>query len=89
MSYFTYAIYSDKYQKIYIGFTRNLDERLFDHNVRAKKGYTLKFRPWRIIYDEEFATESDARIREKQLKTAKGREFIHKLIGESNKSTGG
>ena len=89
MHYYTYVIYSDKHQKIYIGFTKNLDERLFDHNVRAKKGYTIRFRPWRIVYHKEFETEKEARAREKQLKSAKGREFIHKMIDEINKSAGG
>ena len=88
MSYFTYVIYSDKFQKIYIGFTKNLEQRLVDHNVRARKGYTMKFRPWRIVYSEEFETEKEARIREKQLKSAKGREFIHKMICELNTPAG-
>ena len=89
MSYFTYVIYSDKFQKIYIGFTKNLEQRLVDHNVRARKGYTIRFRPWRIAYSEEFETEKEARIREKQLKSAKGREFIHKMIRELNTPAGG
>lgn len=86
MSYYTYVIYSDKYRKIYIGFTKNLNERLLDHNVRAKKGYTQKYRPWRFIYMEEFDTEKEARTREKQLKSAKGREFIRSNIIDYLKS---
>ena len=80
MSYFTYAIYSDTYQKIYIGFTHNLEERLIDHNSRSKKGYTLRYRPWKLVWCEEFATEKLARTREKQLKSAKGRDFIRSVI---------
>ena len=80
MSYFTYVIYSEKFRKIYIGFTHNLEERLFDHNVRAKKGYTIRFRPWEVIYFEEFEDKLPAMKREKELKSSKGRQFIHGLL---------
>jgi putative endonuclease len=88
MSYFTYAIYSETFSEIYIGYTHNLVERLYDHNVRAKKGYTIRFRPWKLIYFEEFEDKKLAMKREKELKTAKGRAFIHRLL-KTNPGSGG
>ena len=75
-----YALYSKKFDKIYIRFTSNLQQRFLSHNELSKKGWTIKFRPWQIIYTEEFDSKSEAMKREKQLKSAKGREFIRNKI---------
>ena len=78
--YTVYVLYSKDYDKIYIGFTSDLDARLLSHNVLGKKGWTIKFRPWIVVYKEEYEAKSMAMRREKELKTAKGREFIWKMI---------
>ncbi len=75
-----YVLYSKSYDKIYIGFTSNLEQRLLSHNELGKKGWTIKFRPWQLIHTEVFQLKSDAMKREKQLKTATGRNFIWSLI---------
>lgn len=78
--YFVYVLFSPNYNKIYIGYTSNLEQRFLSHNELGKKGWTIKFRPWTIVHSEKFETKSEAMKREKQLKTAKGREFIWNLI---------
>jgi putative endonuclease len=75
-----YVLYSKDYNKIYIGFTSDLEQRLLSHNELGKKGWTIKFRPWQLIYTEEFQIKSDAMKREKELKTATGRNFIWSII---------
>ena len=75
-----YVLYSNGYDKIYIGFTSNLEQRLLSHNVLGKKGWTMKFRPWMLIHTEVFVIKSDAMKREKELKTATGRNFIWSII---------
>jgi putative endonuclease len=82
-----YVLFSDSAGKIYVGFTRDIENRMHWHNSKAKKGYTIKFRPWKIIYKEQFILESEARIREKQLKSQKGREFIWNLISTDQKNS--
>lgn len=76
-----YVLYSEKYHKIYIGYTCNIAQRLLAHNELETKGYTLRYRPWNLIHTEDFLEKSEAMKREKQLKSAKGREFIWNLIG--------
>ncbi len=76
-----YALYSEKYNKIYVGFTSNMEQRLLSHNELETKGYTLRYRPWKIIYTEILLDKLTAMKREKQLKTAKGRQFIWSLVG--------
>lgn len=75
-----YVLYSEKYNKIYVGMTSNLEERFKSHNELGTKGWTIKFRPWIIIYTEEYEEKSIALSREKQLKSAQGRLFIRSLI---------
>ena len=77
-----YVLYSKTFNKIYIGYTSDIDQRLNSHNIYSKKGWTVKFRPWELLYFEEFETKSEAMKREKELKTAKGREFIWKMVKE-------
>ena len=79
-----YALYSEKYNKIYIGYTSNLKERLLSHNELSTKGWTVKYRPWKLIYQEEFELKSDAMKREKELKSYRGREFIRSKIIDSS-----
>jgi putative endonuclease len=75
-----YVLYSKNFDKIYIGFTSDLLQRLKTHNELGAKGWTMRFRPWEIIYTEKFDSKSMAMDREKQLKSAKGREFIRRMI---------
>jgi len=78
--YTVYALYSETHHKIYIGYTSDLEARIASHNSLSEKGHTKKYRPWRVILKEEFVSKTDAMKREKQLKSAKGREFIWNLI---------
>lgn len=79
--FWVYAIYNSNVDKIYIGQTNNLDKRLLEHNQKRGNHYTAKFEgEWELIYKESIATRLEAIKREKQLKSQKGREFIHNLL---------
>jgi putative endonuclease len=75
MTFTVYLLYSAGYQKHYTGFTSNLEERMLSHNELGK-GWTAKFRPWKIIFTREFKEKKDAMEYEKWLKTGVGRDFI-------------
>ncbi len=81
-SFFTYILYSEKHQKIYIGQTSDITNRLEYHNQIGESTYTSKYRPWALIYLETFATRAEAMKREKQLKTAQGRVFAWQKVKE-------
>ena len=80
--YYTYVLYSKKFNKIYIGYTGNLEQRLRAHNVISKKGYTKRYRPWIIAFFEEYETKKEAMDREKILKSGKGSEWVWKKIND-------
>lgn len=75
-----YVLYSKQFDKIYIGFTSDLDARITAHNHPANKGWTKKYMPWVIVYTEEFEEKTDAIKREKELKSSRGRDFIRKAV---------
>ena len=78
--YTVYALYSERHQKIYVGFTSGLEKRILSHNKLATKGWTFRFRPWELVHTECFESKAEAIRREKSLKSARGREFIWGLI---------
>ena len=80
MSFTVYALYSVRYDKLYIGYTSDLEQRLKSHNELAKKGFTVKYRPWGLIFSEDFERKSEAMKRERELKTHQGRIFLKSLL---------
>ena len=78
--YTVYVLYSESFGKIYIGYTNNLETRLRSHNELSTKGWTIKFRPWKVIHTELFENKIKAMRREKELKSARGRDWVWSLI---------
>jgi putative endonuclease len=78
--FYVYVLHSASFDKIYIGYTQNLEQRLLSHNELGKKGWTIKYRPWKLIHKEEFKTKAEAMNREKQLKSYRGREWIRSYL---------
>lgn len=76
--YVIYAIYNKDHGKIYIGQTRNLDQRLKLHKDKSfRNSYTAAFNGnWKLVYYETVNSRQTALKREKQLKSYKGRQFI-------------
>ena len=79
MTYTVYILFSEEYEKIYIGYTSNLLQRFKSHQFLGKD-WTARYRPWIVIYCEYFSEKSDARKREIQLKQYRNRLKIHKRI---------
>ena len=79
MEFIVYILYSDKFDKTYVGYTSSLIERFKSHNNLAKSGYTIRFRPWKVVYIEVFQSKTQAIVREKWLKSGHGRNFITEL----------
>lgn len=87
MAYYCYAIFNIKRNKIYIGQTGKLEERIKRHNGKLKnktKSFTKKNDgKWELVYKEEFLSRKEAIEREKQLKSFRGREFVKSLIDKN------
>ncbi len=74
--YTVYVLHSHQHDKIYIGYTQDLEDRLKSRNELATKGWTINFRPWKLIHTETYQTKQQALKREKLLKGGQGRNWI-------------
>ena len=72
----------------YTGFSNDVTRRLNEHNITETKGFTLRYRPWALIRTESYATKQEAMVREKFLKTGRGREEIKNYVAEYIGSSG-
>ena len=69
MSYFVFMLktINSSYTKTYVGYTKNLQKRLDNHNknkgAKSTKGYR-----WKIIFKKKFLKKSDAMSFEYKLK---------------------
>ena len=77
--YYVYILQSKKTGRLYKGCTKDLKNRLKEHNSGDTQS-TKAYIPWKLIYCEIFANKTDARREELFLKTGKGRERIKYLL---------
>ena len=77
-----YALISEVDGRIYVGFTKDLENRIKEHN-KGKTRSTKGFRPWKLLYQETTYTRLEARIREKYLKSGIGKEFLNSIAANS------
>ena len=80
MEYVVYVLWSSKFQRRYVGMTSSLISRFKSHNELGTKGWTIKFRPWKVVHVEFYETKKEALIREKHLKSGVGREWVDLYI---------
>lgn len=79
--YHIYILYSDTYDKYYIGQTNNLERRLLQHNEQEKNSFTAKYRPWRIVKSFEVGESLGiARKIENHIKKQKSRNYIEEIL---------
>lgn len=79
--FYVYVLQNRKYNKIYIGFTKDLKKRLAQHNEGLNIS-TERYVPWEIIYYEACRDILDAERREKYLKTSQGRRLLKRRLKE-------
>ena len=82
MAYIVYILQSDRDSSFYVGHTASLGERLRRHN-EGRSPYTQAKIPWRVVYQEEYLTRSQAVEREQELKGKKSRAYIEQLVRAS------
>ena len=73
--YYTYVLRSEKDNKFYVGFTKNLKLK-FEKHSKGQVESTRNRRPLNLIYYEACLSQNDATKREKYLKSYHGRMFL-------------
>ncbi|MDZ4277701.1 MAG: GIY-YIG nuclease family protein [Dehalococcoidia bacterium] len=74
-----YILKSAQTGRYYIGSTRRLGGRLEEHNA-GKNASTKAYQPWEVVHTERFSTLSEARRRERYLKSLKNRAYLERVI---------
>jgi putative endonuclease len=82
--FYVYVLYSDKLNKRYIGSTSDVNNRLKEHNT-GKSRFTKAGVPWKLIYQESYQSNHEARRRELFLKSGVGRKFLDQILSENNR----
>lgn len=73
--FYVYVLISEKDSSWYIGYTSDLEKRLFEHNS-GKSITTIRKIPWKVLYYEVSNNKQDAIAREKYLKSGMGRRYL-------------
>jgi len=77
--FYIYLIESLKSGKIYIGTTDSLRRKLKEHN-QGLNFSTKRDKPWKYVYIEGSTEKTDAKRREKYLKSTQGRRMLRKRL---------
>ena len=77
--YYVYVLHSLKDNKLYTGYTKDLELR-FEEHIRGRVPSTRNRQPLNIIYFEACLVQADALKREKYLKTHYGKMFLKKRL---------
>ena len=82
--YCVYVLLSIKDNKLYIGSTSNLKNRLTDH-FSGRSPSTAPRRPFKLLFCEYFLSKKDALRRERYFKTNPGKKSLKLILRESLK----
>ncbi len=77
--FYLYILKNEQTDRFYIGSTNNLERRLSEH-LKGKVRTTKVLKSYELVYFEEFLTDHEARMREKELKSYKSKKYITWLI---------
>ena len=77
--FYTYVLQSEKDDKFYVGFTKDLKQR-FEQHQKGQVDSTKDRMPLTFIYYEACVSQEDATKREKYFKTYHGRMFLKKRL---------
>jgi putative endonuclease len=77
--YYVYVIQSRKDKRFYTGFTRDLQNRIQEHNA-GRVASTKERGPFELIYYEACLNEQDGLAREKYLKSGMGKRYLRNRL---------
>jgi putative endonuclease len=77
--YYVYVMQSKKDKQFYTGFTRELQNRIREHN-EGRVSSTKTRGPFELIYYEACLNEQDGLAREKCLKSGMGKRYLNNRL---------
>lgn len=77
--YYVYIIKSKIDDRLYVGFSTDLQKRIKSHNS-GKSIHTAKYKPWFLVFYSAFKNIKTAKQFEEYLKSHSGKAFINKRL---------
>ena len=78
-----YFLYSEKFDKFYVGHSDDPERRLSEHNHNDNPTFTSKYRPWTLAWHFPVSENRGEAIKiEKFIKRQKSRKLIERIINE-------
>lgn len=85
--FYVYTIFSLKDKKFYTGYSTDLKRRLQEHAKGLSRATKFR-RPFLLIHYEYFINETDAKARERFLKSGFGRDQLKQALKRTLKEEG-
>ena len=82
-NYYVYILTNRFHTVLYVGVSKDLRKRMFEHKQKLNKGFSKKYNLEKLVYYEHFTDIHLAIAREKQLKGGSRAKKL-KLILENN-----
>ncbi len=83
MAYYVYLLASSKHGTLYVGVTRDLIRRVYQHRTKATPGFTKRYGVSLLVWFEIYDDPTSAITREKEIKKWR-RDWKIALIEETN-----
>jgi putative endonuclease len=83
MPYYVYLLASKKHGTLYLGVTRDIVRRSYEHRTKAVDGFTSRYGVDKLVWFEIYDDAATAIAREKELKKWR-RDWKIRLIEEQN-----
>jgi putative endonuclease len=83
MAYYVYLLASKKHGTLYLGVTRDIVRRGYEHRTKAVDGFTSRYGVDKLVWFEIYDDAASAIAREKELKKWR-RDWKIRLIEEQN-----
>ncbi|MEX1190519.1 MAG: GIY-YIG nuclease family protein [Brumimicrobium sp.] len=79
MQHTVYILYSEKFDRYYVGQTNNLENRIHRHNAGYVKS-TKPFRPWKLVGQINVEDRKSSVALESKIKSYKSRIKLEEII---------
>ena len=79
MAHFVYILQSEKLNRFYIGYTTDIDKRLYFHENAESRKFTYRADDWELFFSLECESEFQGLRIEKHIKNMKSKVYIQNL----------
>jgi putative endonuclease len=79
MAHSVYILQSEQNGRYYVGRSQNPEARVEHHNTTST-GFTARYRPWRLVFQQEFDTKAEAIEAEQLIKGWKSRKMTRYVV---------